>query len=135
MKQIYLDNAATTRVLPEIAEAMAKTMTENYGNPSSIYTLGQSAHEILDEARIKVAKLINAASPEEITFTCGGSEGDSMLQLPTPVTWSVLKFLLMFWNMRRLFFLNKLVTKVNLKRLLKKWLWVVFKSSTRKFAW
>ena len=79
MKQIYLDNAATTRVLPEIAEAMAKTMTENYGNPSSIYTLGQSAHEILDEARIKVAKLINAASPEEITFTCGGSEGDSMI--------------------------------------------------------
>jgi len=66
MKQIYLDNAATTRVLPEIAEAMAKTMTENYGNPSSIYTLGQSAHEILDEARIKVAKLINAASPEEL---------------------------------------------------------------------
>jgi len=79
MKQIYLDNAATTRVLPEIAKAMAEVMTENYGNPSSIYTLGQSAHEILDEARIKVAKLVNAADPEEITFTCGGSEGDTMI--------------------------------------------------------
>ena len=79
MKQIYLDNAATTRVLPEIAKAMAEVMTENYGNPSSIYTLGQSAHEILDEARVKVAKLVNAADPEEITFTCGGSEGDTMI--------------------------------------------------------
>jgi cysteine desulfurase len=79
MKQIYLDNAATTRVLPEIAKAMADVMTNNYGNPSSIYTLGQDAHDILDEARVKVAKLINAADPEEITFTCGGSEGDSMI--------------------------------------------------------
>ena len=78
MKEIYLDNAATTRVLPEIAQAMAKAMTENYGNPSSIYEIGQNAHDILDIARQQVADLINA-DPEEITFTGGGSEGDTIL--------------------------------------------------------
>ena len=78
MKEIYLDNAATARVLPEIAQAMAKAMTENYGNPSSIYEIGQNAHDILDIARQQVADLINA-DPEEITFTGGGSEGDTML--------------------------------------------------------
>lgn len=76
--QAYLDNAATTRVLPEIATAMAKTMAENYGNPSSIYTLGQQAKELLDTAREQVASLINA-SPKEIIFTCGGSEGDTTI--------------------------------------------------------
>lgn len=78
MNKVYLDNAATTRVLPEIATAMAEVMTNNYGNPSSIYETGQSAHEVLDKARVSVAKLINA-TPDEITFTCGGSEGDTMI--------------------------------------------------------
>ena len=78
MQEIYLDNAATTKVLPEIARAMAKAMTENYGNPSSIYEIGQNAHDILDTARQQVADLINA-DPEEVTFTGGGSEGDTML--------------------------------------------------------
>lgn len=80
MDQVYLDNAATTRVLPEIAQAMAHTMSENYGNPSGIYATSQSAHEILDTARQQVADLINATAGE-ITFTCGGSEGDSMILL------------------------------------------------------
>ena len=80
MQQVYLDNAATTKVLPSIAEAMCKTMTENYGNPSSIYKLGQQAKDILDTAREQVADLINA-SPKEIIFTGGGSEGDTMLLL------------------------------------------------------
>ena len=79
MNNYYFDNAATTKVLPVIAMAMADTMTNNYGNPSSIYETGQSAHEVLDEARDRVAKLINAASPEEIIFTCGGSEGDTLI--------------------------------------------------------
>lgn len=78
MQEIYLDNAATTRVLPAIAQAMATAMTENYGNPSSIYEIGQNAHDILDTARQQVAALINA-DQEEITFTGGGSEGDTML--------------------------------------------------------
>lgn len=80
MQQVYLDNAATTKVLPSIAEAMCKTMTENYGNPSSIYKLGQQAKNILDTAREQVAELISA-SPKEIIFTGGGSEGDTMLLL------------------------------------------------------
>ena len=80
MQQVYLDNAATTKVLPSIAEAMFKTMTEDYGNPSSIYKLGQQAKNILDTAREQVAELINA-SPKEIIFTGGGSEGDTMLLL------------------------------------------------------
>ena len=78
MQQVYLDNAATTKVLPSIAEAMCKTMTDNYGNPSSIYKLGQQAKSILDTAREQVGELINA-SPKEIIFTGGGSEGDTML--------------------------------------------------------
>lgn len=65
---IFGFNAATTKVLPSIAEAMCKTMTENYGNPSSIYKLGQQAKNILDTAREQVAELINA-SPKEIIFT------------------------------------------------------------------
>lgn len=80
MREVYLDNAATTRVLPEIATAMAKTMTENYGNPSGVYAISQRAHEILDVAREQVAELINA-TPGEITFTCGGSEGDTTILL------------------------------------------------------
>ena len=76
--EVYLDNAATTKVLPEIAAAMAKTMTEHYGNPSSLYKLGREAKEILDTAREQVAGLINA-SPKEIIFTCGGSEGDTTI--------------------------------------------------------
>lgn len=80
MREVYLDNAATTRVLPEIAMTMAKTMTENYGNPSGVYEISRRAHEILDTARVQVSKLINAA-PEEITFTCGGSEGDTTILL------------------------------------------------------
>ena len=78
MQRVYLDNAATTKVLPSIAEVMCKTMVENYGNPSSIYKLGQQAKEIIDTAREQVAELINA-SPKEIIFTGGGSEGDTML--------------------------------------------------------
>lgn len=80
MREVYLDNAATTRVLPEIATTMAQTMTENYGNPSGVYAISRRAHEILDIARGQVADLINA-TPEEITFTCGGSEGDTTILL------------------------------------------------------
>jgi cysteine desulfurase len=80
MREVYLDNAATTRVLPEIATAMAKTMTENYGNPSGVYEISRRAHELLDTARTQVAELINA-TPEEVTFTCGGSEGDTTILL------------------------------------------------------
>ena len=78
MREVYLDNAATTKVRPEIAEAMAKAMVENYGNPSSIYKAAQHAATAIAAARQQVADLIGA-SPKEIIFTGGGSEGDNML--------------------------------------------------------
>ncbi len=73
---IYADNAATTRLSPAAADAMIACMKENYGNPSSLYALGQRAKEALERAREDVAGVIGA-SPKEITFTSGGSEADN----------------------------------------------------------
>lgn len=76
---VYLDNAATTKVLPEVIEAMIPYYTEFYGNPSSFHSFARDAHKGLDDARRMVAKCLNAASPAEIYFTGGGSEGDNMI--------------------------------------------------------
>ncbi|MEG0777741.1 MAG: cysteine desulfurase family protein [Oscillospiraceae bacterium] len=72
----YLDNAATTMVCREAAEAALNIMTENYGNPSSGHKMGRDAKKALDTAREQVAKAMGAA-PEEIFFTSCGSEGDN----------------------------------------------------------
>lgn len=73
---IYLDNAATTKIHPEVLEEMMPYLQENYGNPAAIYSLaGQSAKGVA-KARDQVAKLINARR-EEIYFTGGGSESDN----------------------------------------------------------
>jgi cysteine desulfurase NifS len=76
---VYLDNAATTKVLPEVIEAMIPYYSEFYGNPSSFHSFARDAHKGLDEARRTVAKCLNAANPAEIYFTGGGSEGDNMI--------------------------------------------------------
>ena len=73
---IYADNAATTKVSRAAIEAMIPCLEEQYGNPSSLYSLGQRAKEILEEARVKIAAAIGA-EPAEITFTSGGSEADN----------------------------------------------------------
>ena len=73
---IYADNAATTKVSRAAIEAMIPCLEEQYGNPSSLYSLGQRAKEILEEARAKIAAAIGA-EPAEITFTSGGSEADN----------------------------------------------------------
>ena len=73
----YFDHNATTPVSPEVFEAMAPVMTEVYGNASSIHHFGQMARQMLDEARRKVAALLSA-TPEEIVFTSGGTEGDNL---------------------------------------------------------
>ena len=73
---IYADNAATTKMCPAAIEAMTKCMTENYGNPSSLYAYGQQAREILDDARERIAKCLGCTA-REITFTSGGSEADN----------------------------------------------------------
>ena len=73
---IYADNAATTRMSRTVIDAMIPLMEEQYGNPSSLYTLGQQASEELEQAREEGAAVINA-EPREILFTSGGSEADN----------------------------------------------------------
>ena len=74
--QIYADNAATTKMSRTAIDAMLKCMEHDYGNPSSLYTIGQQAKELLEQARADVAAVINA-EPREILFTSGGSEADN----------------------------------------------------------
>ena len=76
MKLIYADNAATTKMSKTALDAMLPYMTEQYGNPSSLYTIGQEAAEALAQARETMAKHIGA-DPREIYFTSGGSEADN----------------------------------------------------------
>ena len=73
---IYADNAATTRMSDAAINEMVKVAKENYGNPSSLYTFGQRAKEILENAREEVAAVIGADA-REIYFTSGGSEADN----------------------------------------------------------
>ena len=73
---IYLDNAATTRVCPEAAEAALRAMTEVYGNPSSTHRMGREAKKMLDAARSQVSRALGCA-PEELYFTSCGSESDN----------------------------------------------------------
>lgn len=75
-KLIYLDNAATTQVYPEVLDAMLPYFTEYYGNPSAIYSFAGESKKAVDEARANVAALINART-EDIYFTGGGSESDN----------------------------------------------------------
>ena len=74
--KIYADNAATTKVSQAAIDAMVPCLKEVYGNPSSLYEIGQQAKEVLEQAREDVAAVINA-SPREIIFTSGGSEADN----------------------------------------------------------
>ncbi len=76
MKLVYMDNNATTRVDPEVVEAMLPYFSESYGNPSSMHVLGAEAGKAVMEAREKVAELLNA-HPEEIVFTSCGTESDN----------------------------------------------------------
>lgn len=73
---IYLDNGATTKVAPEVLEAMLPWFCEKYGNPSAVYTSGQAGKKAVNEARRKIAAVIGAGQ-EEIFFTSGGTESDN----------------------------------------------------------
>ena len=77
---VYADHAATTPVHEAARKAMLHCLEEDYGNPSSLHSVGQRAREILDEARADVAACLNA-EPSEITFTGGGSEADNQALL------------------------------------------------------
>ncbi len=73
---IYADNAATTKMSPRALEEMCRTAGEIWGNPSSLYGLGQAAQEALTDARERMAKILGAEA-KEIYFTSGGSESDN----------------------------------------------------------
>ena len=73
---IYADNAATTKMSETAVRAMMSVIREDFGNPSSLYSIGQKAKETLEEARKTVAEVIGA-KPQEILFTSGGSEADN----------------------------------------------------------
>ncbi len=75
--EIYLDNAATTPLDPQVIELMNEVMVNNYGNPSSIHAGGRKTRTLIEQARKTVASYLNA-SPAEIFFTSGGTEADNM---------------------------------------------------------
>lgn len=77
MSQVYLDNSATTRVCRSAADAVYRMMTEEYGNPSSLHTLGFRAEQELTAARKAVAAMMGA-QPEQVTFTSGGTEANNL---------------------------------------------------------
>lgn len=75
--EVYLDNSATTRVFPEVAELMTKIMCEDYGNPSSLHMKGVAAEQHLRYAKETLAKLLKV-NEKEILFTSGGTESDNL---------------------------------------------------------
>jgi cysteine desulfurase len=77
-KEHYLDNSATTQVLPSVAQKAVELMVEEFGNPSSLHTRGFRARKLLEEARSQVAQALGA-QPEEITFTSGGTESNNLV--------------------------------------------------------
>lgn len=74
---IYLDNNATTRVAPEVFDAMRPYLTDAYGNPSSAHSLGRQMKSAVEQSREQVAKLVGASDTSEIVFTSCGSESDN----------------------------------------------------------
>jgi len=73
---VYADNAATSKVLPEVVEEMIPYLEKNFGNPSSIYSVGKEAKEAVERSRKTIAECINA-DPDEIFFTSSGTESDN----------------------------------------------------------
>ena len=73
---VYMDHAGTTPLAPEVLRSMTPYFTELFGNPSSIHTVGQEARYALDEARERVARVLNCR-PREVVFTSGGTESDN----------------------------------------------------------
>ena len=78
MKIVYLDNAATTKMSDKVINEMTKSFSENYGNPSSVHTLGQRAKSAVENARHIVAKNFKVETTE-IVFTSGGAEGNNLV--------------------------------------------------------
>src|SRR3970282_1494307 len=78
MKKVYLDNASTTQLRPEVVQEMTKVLAEDYGNPSSTHSFGRNAKSILELSRKAVAKCLNATA-QEIIFTSCGTEANNWI--------------------------------------------------------
>ncbi|MFV8466152.1 cysteine desulfurase family protein [Flavobacterium sp. LB1P62] len=78
MKKVYLDNASTTAIRPEVIQEMTKVMTEDYGNPSSTHSFGRNAKSILELSRKSIAKQLNGTA-QEIIFTSCGTEANNWI--------------------------------------------------------
>ena len=78
MKKVYLDNASTTQLRPEVVQEMSKVLLEDYGNPSSTHSFGRNAKSILELSRKAIAKQLNASS-QEIIFTSCGTEANNWI--------------------------------------------------------
>lgn len=76
MKNVYLDNSATTRMDSSVLEEMIPFLSDNYGNASSVYSIGRLSKKAIEDSREKVANILNCR-PDEIYFTSGGSESDN----------------------------------------------------------
>lgn len=78
MKKVYLDNASTTQLRPEVVQEMIKVLSEDYGNPSSTHSFGRNAKSVLELSRKAIAKQLNASS-QEIIFTSCGTEANNWI--------------------------------------------------------
>ena len=78
MNKIYLDNAATTPLNEEVIDTMISVMRKQYGNPSSIHSIGQEAKSLIEETRRKIAEYLKV-TPSEIIFTSCGTESNNMI--------------------------------------------------------
>jgi len=78
MKKVYLDNASTTQVRPEVIAEMTKVLSEDYGNPSSTHSFGRNAKSVLELSRKSIAKQLNGTA-QEIVFTSGGTEANNWI--------------------------------------------------------
>ncbi|WKZ67213.1 MAG: cysteine desulfurase family protein [Flavobacteriales bacterium] len=78
MERIYLDNAATTPLAPEVFEAMVPYLRDHFGNPSAIHSYGRATRAAVEQSRRAIARLLHCA-PGEIIFTSGGTEADNMV--------------------------------------------------------
>ena len=85
MKQVYLDNAATTPMAASVIQTMTDQMTNTFGNASSTHAFGRAAREVLDDSRHVIAQSINAAD-DDIIFTSGGTESDNTAVMQTAWT-------------------------------------------------
>lgn len=92
MKTIYLDNAATTPIAPEVIEVIHQSMQENFGNPSSTHQFGRKAKNVVENARKSIAKTLNV-SAAEIIFTAGGTEADNLILYNAVTNLGVTRFI------------------------------------------